>query len=482
MLFRSIAIAGSWDNFVYAFYPWGRTNYFSNTLLYWKFDAEEDVYSAKALDLGGIGYDNYILVGVGNHLTDEGKVVVLDMNGTKLWEFSTTCVPEKIQSSVNIVDLDHDGDKTHLIAGYCNTIEVQTNSGDSVWTYSTNDTISSVYYADFDGDGEHDDVLAGAGNYLYAINNTGNLLWTLNTNGSIHSITKMGRDYEVEYYLIGTGTKLIAFTGSEQEGSILWEYETGINFESHRMVDFDGDRKLDDIILTDGKKVYAYDFGIIFPPRLVISKSVSATNMTLGQNLVVDVVLNNKGSGIANGVSVIDQIPGGFQLLSGETSWNFNSLNPLKNVSFNYTINASKVGNYTLPGVIVTHSDKYGVDYRFNTDNIYVNVTEPPKINISNISQSENNLSEIVLNNSAGNFSNGQFNNSVNGTLISGNISNNVSLQNVTSEPTEVKSDVGPPQLTVSRIVSKNIIQVGENTTVDIFIRNFGESPAVEII
>ncbi|MEE8358229.1 MAG: BatD family protein [Candidatus Hydrothermarchaeales archaeon] len=476
---KNLPIAGSWDNFVYAFYPWRGVNYFSNSNLYWKYDAGEDVYSIRAIDLDGIGYDNYLMVGVGNHLTDAGKVVVLNMTGTKSWEFSTSCVPK----TYSMVDLDHDGNMTEVVIGHCSTVDVRNNAGTAIWSYSTNETVSALYYADFDGDGEYDDVLAAAGSNLYAINNRGSLLWTFETNGAIHSITGFGRGYDLEYYLIGSGTKILAFTGS-QNGSVLWSYETGITPTSHIRYDFDGDGKSDDIVITDGQKIYAYEFGAIYTPKLEITKSVSPQNATLGQNLEVELVLINKGFGSAEDVTIEDQIPDNLKLIKGETTWEINLLGQFKKKSIVYIINASKAGKYTLPSTRVTYSDRYGVQYNLESNEKTINISESKTSEESiDIQQSEisgsDNLNLTLLDNTI-NVSSNDNNTAL--TLTQANTSNNVTSLSTTAIQKETNKTSGSPQLSLVRsIYEKNII-IGENATVDIVIRNFGESPAVEIV
>lgn len=417
-------IAGSLDDRVYAFWKPSGDEYFKSAPHWWNASLGDNVYAVGNFDYNENGQFEGVVAGIGNYADKPyGMVYAFSDNGTLLWTYATS-------SSVRLLshaDLDSDNILSDVVVGAGNTVHILNKKGSLIWSYSFNDEVKALSYADFDLDGEKDDILVGAGNVTYALNSHKELLWKHNFNSPIAGITPVDVDKDdiIDYYLVSAGTRMYALKNSPKKTEILWNYDLGHKIDAHTGVDFDNDGVMNDIAVISGNVLYAYDFEYLYLPDLRVFKAASVENLSVGDNITIDLKFENKGKGIVKDVYFKDALPDGFELVSGNLSISGVVISALEDSKISYTVKAIRAGEYVLPPVEVHYTDGYGKSYVTMSNSLNISVSE----------------SKIEVN----------------------------------------ETPVGTPKLIIKRILSSSEISQGGNVTVLITLINSGNAPALTV-
>lgn len=429
------AVAGSWDGKVYAFkIEGGEQNI--ETGSWWSYTVNERTYTLQDIDITADNRADYVLIGIGSYYdTKYGGMYVVNHSGSVLGGANSTFkynASDTITAFAN-VDLMGKGKRTEYAVGYSTTVDVLSMNGTTAtvkWSYTTPAAVAALSAADFDGDGAIDGLLVGAGNYVYALTSKKELLWSKNLNASVVSISFVDRDNNsvIDYYVVAAGTKVYAFENAKT-AKLLWSYDFGRNITRHVSIDLDNSAVPDDIAIISDKSLYAYTFKELYLPRLSVSKSASSASVAEGESFKVAIKLSNSGEGRAMDLTLKDSLPEGLELApdSGKLEYS-GSVGAGETLEIAYTIRAAKAGNYTLPKVKAYFYDFYGKPYEATSGEAAVSV-QPKAVEI------QKNETKVLP----------------------------------------------PPQLTAERILSKENLSIGENATVQVMIRNIGDSPALTI-
>lgn len=402
------------------------------------FHAPDRIYSLGIVDFDGDiqGKTDRILIGTGS-FTDEkyGMAYLVDNNGAQMWNVSTS----DAVIAFTTIDLKGDTLRDDIVIGYGSTVEVRNRTGGLVWEFNSAKNIITVVEADLDRDSAVDDVIIGAGSVVYAVTSRKETLWEHDFGAEIASITSVDIDEDkvIEYYLVASGTVMYALENTEASGKILWSYDTGYHITEHVSVDFDVDGSEDDVAIISGNILFAYDYvGEVIAPVMDVEKSVSEEKSAVGDIINVTITVRNKGNERAHDVSIVDQIPKDLDLMDGEglsISFTVQELEVGETSEFVYSLNATAVGNYSLPRTEVKFKGSKGHFLRGASNSLIINILEKG----------------LVVDTGEGND----------------------------SQPQAVLE----PFLSVMRSVDTENVTAGENITVDILIRNTGEGPAMAV-
>ena len=475
-------VAGSWNNYVYAFWRPYFGHSFSDGIYIWKYNAGGDIYALASGDLDENGYDDEVLVGVGGDgTTNTGKIIALVTTGAEWWTYSTSA-PVKTFSTV---DIDSDGKRSDVVAGFGKTVVVlktgnkssNASSASSLWSFGTGDDVSVVSYADFDDDGEYDDVIIGAGEYVYAVDSQGKLLWKLGLNRSVKSITapNLNGDENIDYYLVGAGDKIFAVRNSENTGEVLWSFNVVAPFKYHVAADFDGDTILDDLAIITENMLLAYDRSEIFVPDFTVVKSVSKASLTVGETFNVTLRIENQGSGEGDFIRINETVPEEFMVVGSMIPRFLPPIESGEVKVLSYELNSTVNGSYDLPAASVVYWDNYAINYSASSGEVSLNVPNPPFINPTL------NATGNLTNTSLLNTSSALVNTTAQGINIT--LSNST---NSTNTSTGLKETLNAttlllPNLLITRSASNTRLLTLENFTVDVVIKNLGRGNAVEV-
>ena len=188
---------GTLENSFYAINP--------NGTLKWKYDAKASITSSSP----AISKDGLIYFGtLGNPEKDGCKIICLNSNGSKNWEYQTGY---KITSSPAIAD-----DGTIYIGSGDSYLYALNPNGSLRWRFNTGDIVKShpaigddgtIYFDSFD-------------DYLYALNSDGSLKWKYTGVGS----GAAGPAIDENGIIYIGGSRLSAFY---PDGTIKWQYTFG---------------------------------------------------------------------------------------------------------------------------------------------------------------------------------------------------------------------------------------------------------------
>lgn len=113
-------------------------------------------------------------------------------------------------------------------------------------------------------------------------------------------------------------------------------------------------------------------------PLIMIEKSSDKDEVKLGDTLTMTLTIRNAGR-VSTHVSVIDDIPYGFELLNGSNIWN-GTLEGGESYTISYTLLANQSGVFVFDSAIATYSDNKGREYtvKSNSFSVEVKTNKPP--------------------------------------------------------------------------------------------------------
>lgn len=424
------ALVGAYDNKVYALWsPWSDFQV-PPASYWWDYDTSQHVCFLGSGDFGeyDFGYKrnkNYIFVGTEDYLGKGWKFLVLNASGYLNWGLS---LPAKVTDAITF-DLQSHKRTDYIAITYGNKVDVYTSTGSFVWSWSSKQKVNALSIADYDGDEALDDLIVGAGSEVYALEHDGKVVWSYDLNDTIASITTIDKDNDanIDYFLVAAGTKFYAI----KNASILWSYDVGVKIYKHVSLDFERNSILDDVAFISGNSVYAYDLGRVYLPKINLSASYTKN----GKNISVTFRIENLGDGNAENASFILNFSKGLNLISGETCWNGN-ISPKESIEIKSLFVANITGELNITGNL-HYFDIYGREYS-DKKTIFVVIEENKKENESKV-------------------------------------------KNESKNETSTLTSFSPPKLNIQRVVSKEVITMKENLSIDIILQNVGGSPALAI-
>ena len=214
--------------------------------------------------------------------SENGKLYVLDMNGSLLWKAKAK---SPIKMTPLAADINGDG-KTEIVFGamnggvYCLNAE-----GKSLWTFKASSGVESspafaIAESEVAKEGEKTAHIVFGSNdgTVYSLNKEGKINWQANAPSGITADAAIGKVFGDEEYFAAIGCNdgtmhLINMNGEiifgstddsvyvlSAEGSKIWSYETDFWVASTPVVtDVDDDGKLEVIIGSYDKSVYVLD-------------------------------------------------------------------------------------------------------------------------------------------------------------------------------------------------------------------------------
>jgi uncharacterized repeat protein (TIGR01451 family) len=112
----------------------------------------------------------------------------------------------------------------------------------------------------------------------------------------------------------------------------------------------------------------------ITTPSLSITKTASPSTIQAGETTTITIAIENKGDGTATDVSVSDAIPREFQLTSGSTTQDYDTIKTGEYRTFEYTLEATATGRFVLDPATAEYSDEQGKSYSDESDPVTINV------------------------------------------------------------------------------------------------------------
>jgi hypothetical protein len=161
------------------------TGNFSGVKCLWKYNADSWIISSPSVaDIDNDGFPE-IVFGSG-----DGKIHVLDHNGTERWNKSVGYAGYDVTSSPTIADINNDN-KTEIIVTTWDKIYVFDNTGDEIWNYTTDVDISnwtayplttpsiqsSPIVTDLNNDNISETIITSWNGDIYVLDHDGNLSW-----------------------------------------------------------------------------------------------------------------------------------------------------------------------------------------------------------------------------------------------------------------------------------------------------------------
>ena len=110
-------------------------------------------------------------------------------------------------------------------------------------------------------------------------------------------------------------------------------------------------------------------------PVIEGSKELLSTSVKEGDKTVVTVKIRNTGDGDAFNIRVVDSVPGGVQVVSGDTSIDIESIAPGEEAELTYTVTSGQ--SVDLGGTSITWDDKLGNSFITDLAAIRLTVTKP---------------------------------------------------------------------------------------------------------
>jgi uncharacterized repeat protein (TIGR01451 family) len=333
-------VAGSKDKNVYLLDTSGA--------LLWKYEVEDTVWTV-AISKDG----EYIAAG-----SYDNNVYLFDKSGSLLWKYKTDDI-------VLSTSISKDGE--YIAAGsYDNQIYYFENSGALLWKYRTNNVLFATSISE---DGEY--IAAGSyDNSVYLFDKFGNSLFEYETKDEVWGVAISG---DGEYIAAASKDSSIYFFSSS--GDLLGQYSTE-GFVSSVAISKDGGRA------AAGSYDRSVSFFSITPlapvermaPKLEVTKSVSDSTITRGEEVTVSIELKNTGDVTANLVEFSDEMPEGFTLLEGELSY-MTDIEPGTLETFSYVMRLGEIREQKevqLPSLSVSYMDIVGNQYTAKSSAIFV--------------------------------------------------------------------------------------------------------------
>lgn len=117
---------------------------------------------------------------------------------------------------------------------------------------------------------------------------------------------------------------------------------------------------------------------------ILVEKSADVTTLKVGEVVVVTVRVTNTYDEKATNIIIRDteNIPEGFSLVEGDTSWTIAALNPGEQVTFTYSLKPAAAGSFNLGAATATFIDVYNDKHESQSVSVSVTVEEvalPPE-------------------------------------------------------------------------------------------------------
>lgn len=374
----------------------GKSVYVLDSLgsLIWKYDLSEEVYALSYADFDLDGEKDDILIGAGN------ATYAVDSHKKLLWrqDFNGTV------SSITAVDRDSDGVLDYYLVASGSVVYALMNGDKALllWQYNLGYSIDAHVSLDFDNDGVLDDLAIISGNSLIAYDfdylylpelqvsknaSAGELL----VGERVRITLKLenrgdGKATEVSFTdAVPEGFKLVGGNLSWRDGSISPRREDEVHYTLEAIAE--GSYELPAAKLSYYSDSYGNSYTALSNPltievkalvdqennqtreegrpEVVVSRSFSKENISLGENLTVTVILQNLGEKAALTVNFEDEVPEGFALVEGEGAWS-GVLNPGESMELSYTLelkNAPDEGEIRFGELVVYYRDDSGEIY-----------------------------------------------------------------------------------------------------------------------
>jgi uncharacterized repeat protein (TIGR01451 family) len=386
--------------------------------LIWKYDFNDEVWAAAYADFDLDGQKDDLLVGAGN------ITYALNSHKKLLWKHD---LKNKI-ASITPVDSDSDNVIDYFLVSAGSTfyaLENQQSKAVISWQYDVGREINSHVGLDFDRDGILDDVAFISKNYVYAydfdylylpeveLSKTASseaisvgekVTITLNFknkgNGKAKELRftdKVPNGFKiVAGNLSADGREIPAWkddkiyytlealeTGEYElpaaTASFTDSYGTSYSIQSNKLKIEVKEARVEKADLTKSEG----------SPVLVIYRSLSRENVSVGDNLTVTVVLKNLGSKPALTVNFEEVLPKGVALVEGETSWK-GALEPGESKALSYVLKIEEVGE----GQREIQLKELTAYYRDNSGKVYQAIDDARTIGVLG---GEGNGGKIIL-------------------------------------------------------------------------------------
>ncbi|VAX22672.1 hypothetical protein MNBD_IGNAVI01-2449, partial [hydrothermal vent metagenome] len=221
---------------------------------------------------------------------EKGKLVCLNGNGKKLWEYNE---PEGIGSAPAIGDLDGDGKVEIVIASEESPIICLNNEGEEQWRFKPEGDVlasgrkrevAAPVIWDIDGDGSKE-ILTGMGFELAAVNSKGKLVWSFPMKNRIDSgisIADADGDGEVEIYAVDLSGNLVCV---KADGKSKWStILPGKARRAPTIADVNGDGVTEILVAGYSSKM------MIFNPTGEIEEEIAVKGGTNAAPVVADLL------------------------------------------------------------------------------------------------------------------------------------------------------------------------------------------------
>lgn len=379
----------------------GKSVYILNSdgTLIWKYDAPSQVYAISHADFDLDGEKDDILIGAGN------TTYAVDSHKKLLWKHDFN---GKI-SSITAVDNDNDGVIDYYLVSSGSVLYALKNDpgkGLVLWQYDVKREIDAHVSLDFDNDGVLDDLGFISENRVYAYDFDYLYLPELHVS-KIASAEELSVGDKVTIALkfenkgngkaegvsfrdsIPSGLKLAAGNISWADRRIpAWKEDTAYytleavekgKYELPATTVYYSDSYGNSYSATSNtltievkevsQEVTPQKTNLttsIGSPEVMVYRTLSKQNITLGENVTVIISLDNLGEKPALTVNFEDEVPEGFALVQGETSWK-GVLEPGESKKLSYTLEFKTLPEaakeVTFKELVVYYRDESGKVY-----------------------------------------------------------------------------------------------------------------------
>lgn len=208
----------------------------------WRVNLDNPVYSVKAVDLDDDGDTEIIAVtseyGIAN-------ICALDKNGEVIWNHSIEDgIYQPSRESISIAELDNDNRPEISAATYKRGVVVLDHDGTLMWDYPTGNVVNSVHISDLNSDGENE-IIFSSNPYLYILNQKGEVEVKANINGSARVISASDLEGDgIKEIIIGTNN-LIKVVGADGIEKGKWSFGRNVNEIKIHTADLNKDNTLE---------------------------------------------------------------------------------------------------------------------------------------------------------------------------------------------------------------------------------------------